>query len=40
MLILGIRVAGDDGFEPSLPDPESGVLPLDESPKLMRSKRH
>jgi hypothetical protein len=28
-------VAGEQGFEPQLPDPESGVLPLDDSP--MRS---
>ena len=26
------KLAGDPGFEPGLPDPESGVLPLDESP--------
>ena len=25
-------VAGEQGFEPQLPDPESGVLPLDDSP--------
>ena len=24
-------MAADAGFEPALPDPESGVLPLDES---------
>ncbi len=24
-------LAADAGFEPALPDPESGVLPLDES---------
>lgn len=28
----GKAVAGEEGFEPSLPDPESGVLPLDDSP--------
>ena len=27
-----IIVAGDPGFEPGLTDPESAVLPLDESP--------
>ena len=26
------NLAGEEGFEPSLPDPESGVLPLDDSP--------
>ena len=25
-------LAGEPGFEPRLPDPESGVLPLDDSP--------
>ena len=25
-------LAGEQGFEPQLPDPESGVLPLDDSP--------
>jgi hypothetical protein len=29
---LGAALAGEEGFEPSLPDPESGVLPLDDSP--------
>ena len=28
--------AGDQGFEPRLPDPESGVLPLHQSPKAGR----
>src|SRR5574341_1308570 len=28
----GIRLAGDGGFEPPHTDPESAVLPLDESP--------
>ena len=28
-----INLAGDPGFEPGLSDPESDVLPLDESPK-------
>ena len=27
-------LAGEPGFEPRLPDPESGVLPLDDSPFL------
>jgi hypothetical protein len=27
------KLAGDGGFEPPLADPESAVLPLDESPK-------
>ena len=26
------KLAGDRGFEPRLPDPESGVIPLDQSP--------
>ena len=26
------RLAGEEGFEPSLTDPESAVLPLDDSP--------
>ena len=26
---LASRLAGDTGFEPVLPEPESGVLPLD-----------
>jgi hypothetical protein len=29
---VGFRLAGDRGFEPLLTDPESVVLPLDESP--------
>ena len=30
---MGIqKLAGDRGFEPRLPDPESGVIPLDQSP--------
>ena len=28
-------LAGEPGFEPRLPDPESGVLPLDDSPTSM-----
>lgn len=27
-------MAGEEGFEPSHPDPESGVLPLDDSPAV------
>ncbi len=27
-----LRLAGVQGFEPQLPDPESGVLPLDDTP--------
>src|SRR5690606_20533973 len=30
-------LAGEQGFEPQLPDPESGVLPLDDSPMLPES---
>ena len=30
------RLAGEEGFEPSLTDPESAVLPLDDSPAQMR----
>jgi hypothetical protein len=29
---LFIDLAGEEGFEPSLTDPESAVLPLDYSP--------
>ena len=28
-----VVMAGEQGFEPRLPDPESGVLPLDDSPR-------
>ena len=28
----GVTPIGPEGFEPSLPDPKSGVLPLDEGP--------
>lgn len=31
-LVMMVLVAGEQGFEPQLPDPESGVLPLDDSP--------
>ena len=35
------ELAGDRGFEPRLTDPESVVLPLDESPSLeMHSNKH
>lgn len=27
-------MAGEEGLEPSLPEPESGVLPLDDSPSV------
>ncbi len=27
-----LHLAGEEGFEPSLTDPESAVLPLDDSP--------
>ncbi len=30
-------MAGEQGFEPQLPDPESGVLPLDDSPIAAKS---
>ena len=30
--IFNFNLAGDPGIEPGLPDSESGVLPLDESP--------
>ena len=30
------RMAGEEGFEPSLTDPESAVLPLDDSPALRK----
>ena len=33
---FGFSLAGEQGFEPQLPDPESGVLPLDDTP--MRAK--
>jgi hypothetical protein len=29
-------LAGEQGFEPQLPDPESGVLPLNYSPLMSR----
>src|SRR5215208_1613498 len=32
-LAVRVSLAGEQGFEPQLPDPESGVLPLDDSPK-------
>ncbi len=31
-------MAGEQGFEPRLPDPESGVLPLDDSPMVPRGQ--
>ncbi len=33
ILPLSNKLAGEEGFEPSLRDPESRVLPLDDSPK-------
>ena len=30
------ELAGEEGFEPSLTDPESAVLPLDDSPVRVR----
>ncbi len=37
-LLIGLRenLAGEEGFEPSLPDSESGVLPLNYSPATLR----
>ncbi len=32
------RLAGVQGFEPQLPDPESGVLPLDDTPTGAQKK--
>ena len=32
------RLAGVQGFEPQLPDPESGVLPLDDTPTSAQKK--
>lgn len=32
--LLGAFLAGDKGFEPLLAEPESAVLPLDESPMI------
>lgn len=32
-------MAGEQGFEPRLPDPESGVLPLDDSPLVRDAMR-
>ncbi len=32
MVILLPSLAGEEGFEPSFTDPESAVLPLDDSP--------
>ena len=34
---LFYEMAGDNGFEPLLPDPESGGLPLAESPPTLKS---
>ena len=31
---LPLFLAGEQGFEPRLPDPESGVLPLHHTPKI------
>ena len=31
-----LKVAGEEGFEPSLTDPESAVLPLDDSPEHLK----
>jgi hypothetical protein len=33
---LLLDLAGEQGFEPQLPDPESGVLPLNYSPLMAR----
>lgn len=33
-------VAGEQGFEPQLPDPESGVLPLDDSPSSTTAREY
>lgn len=30
--MIGLSGIGPEGFEPSFPDPKSGVLPLDEGP--------
>jgi hypothetical protein len=30
------EMAGEEGFEPSLTDPESAVLPLDDSPATLK----
>ena len=35
VLDLLISLAGEEGFEPSLTDPESAVLPLDYSPVVL-----
>jgi hypothetical protein len=33
IMTISEKLAGEEGFEPSLRDPESRVLPLDDSPK-------
>ena len=35
--VLVLKLAGKLGFEPRYPDPESGVLPLDDFPKSVAS---
>ena len=37
---LRTELAGVQGFEPQLPDPESGVLPLDDTPVGQRKVYH
>ena len=34
----GCNLAGEQGFEPQLPGPEPGVLPLDDSPILVEKQ--
>ena len=34
------EVAGEQGLEPQLPDPESGVLPLDDSPSPCATSKY
>ena len=34
IIVLKVTLAGEPGFEPGLHDPESCVLPLDDSPAL------
>ncbi|MCE3240302.1 MAG: hypothetical protein K0Q83_809 [Deltaproteobacteria bacterium] len=32
LMITRLRLAGREGFEPSIPDPKSGALPLGDRP--------
>ena len=38
LMITRLRLAGREGFEPSIPDPKSGALPLGDRPSPSFSK--